>query len=222
MTDLNPSWNTARRPRILISSVAGVLFFIGFHESSQAVVFVERSAEAVAGAAGYPSPFTLARPGVNAQPLDGAEFHTAGLDSQFAGVSLSGVNGASVSFGLALAGIVRSEESATLKGARLVLGGGAVPRGMQHLESIASGPFEPVAGNLTELATFGSKTTGSPVLNVPAPGALPSGAPAKDNIPEPGTIGFGLAIIALGLSSLARSFMRCWRMTSVRGGGGGE
>ena len=140
-----------------------MLFSIACAKPADAVVFVERSVEAESGAARNAIPATLGRPGAVAGPVDVAEFRVSGLDSQLANMSLGGATAASISFGLNLAGTIRGDQSASLKGARMLLGGSAAPRGMHHLESFASGSFEPLSGNLMELATFGSKTSGSPV-----------------------------------------------------------
>jgi hypothetical protein len=88
-----------------------------------------------------------------------------------------------------------------------------------ELANVAAASFEPPAGNLVDLATFGA-SRGSAALNVPAPGALSPVTPPKDHIPEPGTIGFGLAVLALVFGNIMKSFMKCWRMTSIRVGSG--
>ena len=49
------------------------------------------------------------------------------------------------------------------------------------------------------------------------PDATSAAAPeAKEDVPEPGTIGFGLAVLAIGLGKLVQSFVRAWRQTSAK------
>lgn len=83
-----------------------------------------------------------------------------------------------------------------------------------NLARVAASAFEPASGGIVDLATFGAKPAAA-ILNVPAPGALSPVAPAKDHIPEPGAIGFGLAVAALIFGNFAKALMRCWKITST-------
>jgi hypothetical protein len=83
-----------------------------------------------------------------------------------------------------------------------------------NLASVAASAFEPGRGGAVDLATFGPKPAPA-VLNVPPPGSLPPTSPAEDHIPEPGAIGFGLAVAALIVGNFAKALMRCWKITSA-------
>lgn len=83
-----------------------------------------------------------------------------------------------------------------------------------NLASVAASAFEPAREGVVELATFGSKPVAA-VLNVPPPGAMAPAAPAVDHIPEPGAIGFGLAVAALIFGNFAKSLMKCWKITGA-------
>lgn len=85
------------------------------------------------------------------------------------------------------------------------------------LAGVSASAFEPARDGIVNLATFGA-TPKSAVLNVPAPGSLSAAAPATDRIPEPGAIGFGLAVAALILGNFAKALMRCWKITSTAPG----
>jgi hypothetical protein len=82
-----------------------------------------------------------------------------------------------------------------------------------NLAGVAASAFEPAQEGVVHLSTFGSKPAVA-VLNVPPPGSLSPVAPAEDHIPEPGAIGFGLAVAALILGNFAKALMRCWKITS--------
>lgn len=81
-----------------------------------------------------------------------------------------------------------------------------------NLASVAAGAFEPAGAGGIDLATFGPKPMVA-ALNVPPPGAMTPVAPPTDHIPEPGAIGFGLAVAALIFGNFAKSLMRCWKIT---------
>lgn len=83
-----------------------------------------------------------------------------------------------------------------------------------NLASVASTAFEPARDGVVELASFGKKPVIA-ALNVPAPGAMAPVVQPKDHIPEPGAIGFGLAVAALIFGNFAKSVMRCWKITGV-------
>ena len=83
-----------------------------------------------------------------------------------------------------------------------------------NLASVAASSFEPAQEGVVDLATFTAKP-GSAMLNVPGPGSLAPAAPAKDHIPEPGAIGFGLAVAALIFGNFAKALMRCWKITGT-------
>lgn len=82
------------------------------------------------------------------------------------------------------------------------------------LASVAASAFEPAGNGGVELASFAAKPAVA-VLNVPAPGSLSPAPAAEDHIPEPGAIGFGLAVAALILGNFAKALMRCWKITSA-------
>lgn len=112
--------------------------------------------------------------------------------------------------GLSLMGISGAEGGVLFAEAMSMLAASAARSNV--LESIALGPDDPGSGSVVDLAVIGAENHHG--LSVPAPGSLPAGA--SDFIPEPGTIGFGLALLALGLGGAAKSVARCWRMTSAR------
>jgi hypothetical protein len=81
-----------------------------------------------------------------------------------------------------------------------------------NLASVAAGAFEPAGDGVVDLKTFGPKPVVA-ALNVPPPGAMTPVTPPTDHIPEPGAIGFGLAVAALIFGNFAKSLMRCWKIT---------
>lgn len=81
-----------------------------------------------------------------------------------------------------------------------------------NLASVAAGAFESAGDGVVDLATFGPKPVVA-ALNVPPPGVMTPVAPPTDHIPEPGAIGFGLAVAALIFGNFAKSLMRCWKIT---------
>jgi hypothetical protein len=83
----------------------------------------------------------------------------------------------------------------------------------KNLAGVAPSAFEPAREGVVELASFATKPAVA-VLNVPAPGSLSPATPAEDHIPEPGAIGFGLAVAALIFGNFAKALMRCWKITS--------
>lgn len=85
------------------------------------------------------------------------------------------------------------------------------------LASVAASAFEPAHEGIVDLATFGTKTVGA-ALNVPPPGSISPVEPPTDHIPEPGTIGFGLAVAALIFGNFAKALKRCWKITSTTPG----
>jgi hypothetical protein len=82
-----------------------------------------------------------------------------------------------------------------------------------NLASVAASAFQPAGEGVVDLATFGAKPAVA-VLNVPPPGSLSPAQPAEDHIPEPGAIGFGLAVAALIFGNFTKAVRRCWKMTS--------
>ncbi len=62
---------------------------------------------------------------------------------------------------------------------------------------------------------MGAAEKSAVLAHLPDPDSVKTAAAAKDQVPEPGTIGFGLAVLAIGLGKLAQSFARCWRTTSA-------
>jgi len=82
------------------------------------------------------------------------------------------------------------------------------------LASVAAAAFEPAGHGKVELASFAARPAAA-VLNVPAPGSLSPAPTVEDHIPEPGAIGFGLAVAALILGNFGKALMRCWKITSA-------
>lgn len=82
------------------------------------------------------------------------------------------------------------------------------------LAKVSAASFEPGVDSMVQLATLNIEPRVSR-LNVPAPDALSPAKPATGFIPEPGAIGFGLAVAALIFGNFAKSFVRCWKMTST-------
>jgi hypothetical protein len=83
-----------------------------------------------------------------------------------------------------------------------------------NLASVAASAFEPAREGAVDLATFAMKPAAA-MLTVPPPGSLSPAPPAKDHIPEPGAIGFGLAVAALIVGNFTKALMRCWKITST-------
>lgn len=82
------------------------------------------------------------------------------------------------------------------------------------LAGVAASSFEPAGHGRVELASFAAKPAAA-AINVPAPGSLSPAPVVDDHIPEPGTIGFGLAVAALILGNFAKALMRCWKITNA-------
>ena len=204
MSDLNSNPIFSSRPDRWAVLAAGTLVSLGFCVPAEAVVVVEPGVTKSA-------PVTLERPSALGRSVD--------FTSE-KGVDESGplkLGGVAVAFGMGLVGNVLGEDGTLYRRSSMFLGAGAQERTGRNLASIAAGPYEPSAANITELVTFGSNTR-SNVLNVPAPGVLPAANTPKDSIPEPGTIGFGIAIAALILGNAGKAFVRCWKMTSASTG----
>ncbi len=201
MSDLNSKPISSQSPTSWAGAVAGALFSLVLSGPAAAVVVVEPGASKSA-------PVTLERPTALGRSVD---FTREKADDQAGPLRLAGV---SVVFGMGLAGNVLAEEGTIFKRASMLLGTGGQERSGRSLASIAAGPYEPTAANIAELATFGSNTR-SNVLNVPTPGALPAATNPKDSIPEPGTIAFGLAVVALILGNAGKALVRCWKMTNA-------
>lgn len=206
MSDLNSKPISSHCPATWAIVAAGALFSLGLCAPLGAVVVVEPGASKSA-------PATLERPSALGRSVD---FTNENAMDQSGALRLGGV---AVAFGMGLAGNVLGDDGTLFKRASMLLGAGAQERSGRSLANIATGPYEPAAANIADLATFGSNTR-SNVLNVPAPGALPAANTPKDNIPEPGTIGFGLAVAALILGNAGKAFVRCWKMTSAISGRG--